>query len=281
MLARLIEFLGGAAIGAIAVIAGFVLKEFAFPRLFESWKTRNSIRTVFRKYRDPLFAAGAELAHRLSEICREYPPAFLTIDRTQDVCFVASPNDASDSMYLAYKQLSSVYRFAAFLGWLELYRRDLVYLDSGHRKTNVELEQCLSRVRSALADGHLNKATDWSDWTDRLLFREELRAIGESMIVVDDTKTATVLGYGRFCEIYLGKVETSAKKWHKKAASFLVDPPARTERNFQLVRIKLLVVHLTKLLALLNKSRVPSRLTQYSGELLSKGLDGVIASHES
>src|ERR1035437_8046900 len=70
-------------------------------------------------------------------------------------------NSADDEYYQRYKFISTLYRLCAWLGWVELYRQEVAFLDSGQQKTNGAFERDLDAIRSSLADGHLNEAEDW------------------------------------------------------------------------------------------------------------------------
>jgi hypothetical protein len=175
-------------------------------------------------------------------------------------------NSIDDPYYRKYKQISTIYRFCAFLGWLELYRQEIVFLDSGHMKQNTIFEHKLSEVRSDLADGHINSASDWPQWDDYLIFREELRAIGEAMII-EDGKFRNVVGYKQFCEFFLTDIDKSRGKWLETAAFFFLDIPPNSEKNFRLVRFKRLFVHLVDLVEILDVKRVSLTHIQYRTQL--------------
>lgn len=261
----------GVSLVALGTVLGFLLKEFLFPRLFESWKSQRALADVYRRYRDPLFLSAFELATRLLEICREYPTNFLTSELYNVFPTKALLNSSDDEYYRKYKFVSSVYRLCAFLGWLELYRQEIVFLDSGHHGKNVKFTNSISNIRSDLADGHLNKAANWEEWSDYLLFREELRAIGEAMIFVDQTNQRTVIGYRRFSEIFLTDSDAHRKTWLKTAALFLLDVPNSKACNFRLIRLQRLFIHLVDLLVALERQEVPHRLTSFRDSLLAKG----------
>jgi hypothetical protein len=252
-------------------VFGFLLKEFLFPRLFESWKSQRALADVYRRYRDPLFLSAIELANRLMEICREYPTNFLTSELYKVRPSKSLSNSSDDEYFRKYKFVSSIYRLSAFLGWLELYRQEIVFLDSGHHGKNVHFTNSISDIRSDFADGHLNEAANWIDWSDQLLFREELRAIGEAMILVDETNQRTVIGYRRFSEIFLTDADVGRKAWLETAALFLLDVPASTVYNFRLVRLQRLFIHLVDLLVALERAKVPPRLANFRKSLLDKG----------
>lgn len=259
-------FLKGAGVGIIGTITAFVLKEYAFPRLFEVWKAHQTLQSIYRKYRDPLFLSSVELASRLRQICRDYPTNFLSSELRAIEISKFQANSIDDPYYRKHKQISTIYRFCAFLGWLELYRQEIVFLDSGHIRQNTIFEHSLAEIRSDLADGHINTASDWPQWDDYLIFREELRAIGEAMIT-EDGKFRNVVGYKQFCEFFLHNTDKGRSKWLETAAFFFLDVPVNSEKNFRLVRFKRLFVHLVDLVEVLDSKRVSSTLIQYRSQL--------------
>lgn len=181
----------------MGTLLGHYLKEAVLAKSLESWKQRRSLDTLYRKYRDPIVLSAIELANRLNEVCNENPAEFLALSVLSCASPEPSHNSERDLYYFRYKCQSTIYRLSAFLGWLELYRQDLVFLDVSESKTNTTLQTLLNGIREDLADGTLNSATDWSTWSDALIFREEQRAVGEAMII-NINGIRSVMGYGTF-----------------------------------------------------------------------------------
>lgn len=248
---------------AIGTIAGGFLKELLPSLALEDWKRKRQVDAVFRRYRDPLVLSATELIHRLEEVEREYPPQFLRLAVKSLLADTPTDNSDTDAYYQRYKLESSIYRLCAFLGWLELYRQDLVFLDSGERIRNTNVEAVLKRVRSILGDGHLNAAQDWEEWSDALIFREEQRAIGERMIAVR-RESRTVVGYAAFCELYRSGVEAT---WFSIAERFLLD--LREIMDFRRTRIRLVTMGLIDLVEVLDAGRVNQRLASLRDRLRS------------
>ena len=240
---------------ALGAIGGNFFKDLLPNLALEDWKLRRQLRAVFRKYRDPLLLAATELIHRLDEIERDYPPLFLRSVVRTSTPMAPTEVTTDDPYYQRYKLESSVYRLAAFLGWLELFRQDIVFLDSGQRKLNRQVESALKRIRAALADGQLNEASDWQTWRDALIFREEQRAIGEQMIVRrgDDR---VVMGYAEFLKQYRSVPEDP---WLTVAERFLLD--LERDRDFRRYRLRLLTRGLIDLVEFLEPSRTTERLS--------------------
>lgn len=248
-------------------VVGFAAKEFIFPRLFENWKAKRELKAVYRKYRDPLFLATQEFANRIKEIVELYPTTFL-----QSNILALSPeriehNSDEDDYFKKYKLVSSVYRLCAFLGWLEIYRQDIAYLDSGEDENNKNFEREIAAIRNDLADGHLNTARDFSKWKDHLIFREELRAVGDAMICDPKGGVRTVFGYREFSECFLTSRDPDRKAWFMVAAQLFFDLPKEVDLNFRYVRLNRLLVHLVNLMLILERTRVPQRLISFVEEM--------------
>ena len=252
------EYLGltviAALVGAIASLLGLVLKEYFFSRSLESWKSRQALQRLYVRYRDPILLAASELCTRLREICERHPVSYLNRTFLQSRPEAMKTTTADDPYFQRYKLISSAYRLCSFFGWLELFRQEIVFLESGKLAVNRALQRRLDALRSDLADGQLNTADDWPDWHDRLIFREEQRAIGEAMITGIDG-SPSIMGYAEFCKVIEGSTVHASGRWVDCALNFLLDP-ARTEKDFHLIRLKRLLVHLVELMEQLDSSRV-------------------------
>jgi hypothetical protein len=73
-----------------------VLKDFLFARYFEERKERQTLMSVYRKYRDPIVLAGEELESRLSQICKSYPPDYLRSEVLDSTPTDLETNSATD-----------------------------------------------------------------------------------------------------------------------------------------------------------------------------------------
>jgi hypothetical protein len=244
----------GAAVSTIGSLGGIVLKDFFFTRSFERWKQRQSLEQIYEKFRDPLLLAAHELASRTFEIVKLYPTPYLTEDVLASRPLRQIENCFDDPYFKRYKLISTAYRLSAFLGWLELYRQEITFLNSGNNGHAKALELVVDHIRSALADGQLNEAENWREWNDNLVFREELRAIGESMI---ETRGATraVIGYGRYSEYLESRAPSAVLRWSPVVMHFFLELQSE-QTDFRYVRLKRMVVHLVDLMQLLDGSSI-------------------------
>lgn len=255
------ELLGLSVVAALFSVAGnllaLVLREFLFVRSFERWKERRALRTVYQRYRDPIVLSGLDLISRVAEIRRAYPTNYLLAEVAAQRPTRFRANTIEDPHFRRYKLVSSVYRLCAFLGWLELYRQDLIFLDTGRRRDNRHLEGYLEDIRRDLADGQLNQAPDWATWTDVLIFREEQRAVGAAM-VVDAGSQRTVMGYGAFLALVdrLEDEHDAELWWLRTAMHFLLD--LRADRDFRRTRLERLERDIRSLIGVLSPDRRPA-----------------------
>ncbi len=135
-----------AVVAAIVTTAGTLfghyLKEVVLARSLEDWKHRRALREIYRRYRDPIVLAGIELANRLKEITEEYPTDFLDACLLEGMAPLPSLDSIRNTYFQRYK-CHTIYRLAGFLGWLELFRQELVFLDPEGSKA-IELLEPLS-----------------------------------------------------------------------------------------------------------------------------------------
>lgn len=135
-----------------------------------------------------------------------------------------------------------------------MYRQDTTFLEAADGSDERRVDRAIYAVRSDLADGQLNEARDWETWQDLLLFREEQRAIAESMIVVT-SEARTVMGYAEFCDLFPGYGSTSRRaKWLRTAGAFLCD--LKPVKDFRQIRMQRLLVHLVELVDILSRTRL-------------------------
>jgi hypothetical protein len=249
-------FLAGSASTIIGSGLLFVFKEYVFPASLEQLKQLNMADAVYRKYRDPLILSASELCHRLLEIES-------LIEKGREITYLDHPlkdlrtltgtrsNTTEDKHFRQYKLESTIFRLASFLGWLELYRQDLTFLDSGKAHLNERLDKAIQSFRASLADGTLNKADDWITWTDAVIYREEQRAIGEAMISGENHRR--VIGYAEFC------LRLESSPWLQSIEQVFIGVSVQ-KKDFRRTRIRLMLDALTSLIQTLDKKQLSEQL---------------------
>lgn len=261
-------------------VCGSLLNNYVLPQFVDQRKQKQELTALYEKYRAPLRFSTHELTFRMFSIIEETPKDYL-----KSAVLNANPsrltqNSRDDPYYQRYKLVSSIYRFCAFLGWLELYRQETTYLRPLNVKNTRLLEEAIDHIRSDLADrtpgtsakwntwvdrfhstlekNHPDNLPDWATWTDVAIYREEIRAIGESMIEVDDDKRS-VMGYARFSEIFESGEPSSTYRWSKVVSNLLLDLGA-SPKDFRNFRIQLFAIDLVDLMKVLGSEPVDERL---------------------
>ncbi|MFD3542927.1 hypothetical protein ACFWUQ_26020 [Streptomyces sp. NPDC058662] len=127
------------------------------------------------RYRDPLLWAAFDLQSRLYNIAGQ---GFLRVHFVQ-------PHEQ------LYAVRSTLYVLAEYLGWVEILRRRIYFLDLGNREANRHIVTLLARISNVLNDD------TYAD-THLQLFRSDQRGIGE-LVITDDRDAASCIGYAEFC----------------------------------------------------------------------------------
>lgn len=258
----------GAIVSTLGAIFGLILKDYFFSRSFERWKQRQALEHLYQKFRDPLLLSARELASRTVEILKHFPPNYLNQRVLASRPGKQVANTIDDPYFQRYKLVSTAYRLSAFMAWVELYRQEITFLHPGNNAHALRLEAAVELIRSDLADGQLNLAEDWEKWRDILVFREELRAIGESLIESRGS-TRTVMGYGRYCEQLESVTPNAVKRWSPVVFNFYLDLEAN-RKDFRESRMKRLLVHLVDLMRLIDRNPIEPYLEEACVDLRSE-----------
>jgi hypothetical protein len=97
-------------------------------------------RELVRLYADPLREAAASLRFRLDEIIAYAAASYL---------LAGTPK----TIFVEYKQISTVYRLAVLLGWIRAFRRERSYLDPEETSPIPQGSDPIGAIERALADG--------------------------------------------------------------------------------------------------------------------------------
>ena len=168
---------------------------------------------VRARYRDPLLGVVFDLQSRLYNIvAKRFLRRYLTAD---------------DPQARSYAIESTLYVLAEYLGWVEILRREVQFLDLGDEAANRGWINAFERVRDTLARDDLDPVLR--------IFRGEQRAIGEVMtLAVADSgavRRLESMGYATFVT-RLGQAEFS--RWFEQLTRDVEllgqDPDAHAER---------------------------------------------------
>ncbi|OLZ44444.1 hypothetical protein [Amycolatopsis keratiniphila] len=180
-------------ISAVVSVSGAVLTA-VLGGVFEARRRRSDReqlrRDLVSRYRDPLLQSAASLAARLRNAIR--------LLSGEEVHQAAPGSERQDE----YNRYDSLYRLAAYLGWVQILQQEAHFLDLGSRRRNRRLMRRLGEVKGALS-GHIEP----SDTRVFLLLGGEQQAIGELMIDPDSPDRPRCLGYVQFRRRYRDDAE--------------------------------------------------------------------------
>ncbi|WP_041987163.1 MULTISPECIES: hypothetical protein [unclassified Streptomyces] len=147
-------------------------------------------RNLMDQYGASLAWAAFDLQSRLFNILRGH-----VLDRTPGAGagFLSSFLSRGTPEEGEYVRRSTVFVLAEYLGWVEMLRRDVQFLDLGRSRVNRDVMVKISEIGSALSQIS-------ADGNELRLFRTHQRAIGELMIHAGgEPGRRRCLGYVEFC----------------------------------------------------------------------------------
>jgi len=271
----------------LAIIGGSTIFDTLIQRILDRWKQKKDLSSLYRKYSAPLFRSSHELSFRLFNIIYDSRGEFLAKTSFYTGSVERKSISRSDPYFLNYQSMSTLYRLCAFLGWIELYKKETTFLQPMNDRRTRSLELKISDILSDFADRTDGTATNWNTWyekkrntfvdpstnsppnwksgNDFLIYREESRAIGESMIEIHQGER-NIIGYARFIELLEQETINPTQKWSKVVIGFLEDfyfDPADL-RYYRLVQ---LAIDLVDIAITIDRRAVDPRLIERQSEM--------------
>ncbi|MEV7402901.1 hypothetical protein AB0N93_21225 [Streptomyces sp. NPDC091267] len=176
-------------VSAIVAVCGA-----AATALFSYWQQRRlrawEQRTYMDRYGASLAWAAFDLQSRLYNILRGH---VVDLDPSRGAGFLTSFLIRGTSSEAEFVRRSTVFVLAEYLGWVEILRRDVQFLDLGRSRVNTLIMLQISRIGATLA--RIDTASN-----DLRLFGSQQRAIGELMVHPDgEPSERRCLGFAEFC----------------------------------------------------------------------------------
>jgi hypothetical protein len=176
-------------ISAVIAVLGAITTAVLGYRVQAQLKSRERMDYMGR-YRDSLLWAAFDLQSRLYNILRGFEPSRRTYSKGFLGAFLVEGTERQAN----YARRSTAFVFAEYLGWVEVFRRDLQFLDLGDSETNRRIMFLVHKISATLS------ATSTSDAECFRIFRADQRALGELMIEADSKPgELRCLGYAAFC----------------------------------------------------------------------------------
>ncbi|MCZ9346633.1 hypothetical protein NGM37_53905 [Streptomyces sp. TRM76130] len=155
-------------------------------RRLRSWEQRD----FMDRYGASLAWAAFDLQTRLYNILHGHA---VDLDPSRGVGFLTAFLSRGTGSEADFVRRSTVFVLAEYLGWVEILRRDIQFLDLGRSRVNARIMLQISRIGASLA--RIDRTSN-----ELRLFRAQQRAVGELMIHPDgEPGRRRCLGYAEFC----------------------------------------------------------------------------------
>lgn len=198
----------------------------------EAVASRREAQATLRRHREPLVAAAYEFQSRLFNILRQR--------------FLEKYYLAGDKKQREYAVKNTLYLVGQYLGWTEILRRQIQFLDFSEVEETREVARLQAAIRDLLASDSEGMGKPFMIW------RGEQRGIGEQMVEEGDGKLLC-MGYASF----VAQTETTFWTWFE-ALERDIDIVAQSPND----RLRLLQHALIDLIERLDANRVrfPERI---------------------
>lgn len=175
-------------------------------------KDRQDIIAAKRKYATPILLAADDLRKRYSNLIQH-------IDLIEKEEWLSSKK--SDTYYY----LSTLYTVAQFMGWRQILRHTVVYLDFTTTAETRRYENFLVAIQQGFTKPNLLQNTTSSDPSnspDKWIYTFWLQALGDSMIVREGSDYR-VKDYASFCSSLSQPDQACFKEWIAALRCLFVD----------------------------------------------------------
>jgi hypothetical protein len=177
-------------VALITAGAAFAVSLISFPlnHLINQRARRAQALDLMGRYRDPLLWSVHDLRYRVRAIINEDFLARYLVDANDAIL------GSGDNFMRLYARRHTMFVLAEYLGWVEILRRDVGFLDLGDRHRNRELVELMSVVRRVLFADDFNPVFH--------VPTGHQRSVGELMIVPDNAATGQgrCIGFATFCQ---------------------------------------------------------------------------------
>ncbi|MFB2934379.1 hypothetical protein ACE1B6_03795 [Aerosakkonemataceae cyanobacterium BLCC-F154] len=161
----------------------------------QKYNKEQLVRELMSKYREPLLRAAFDLQSRIYNIV--------------EICFLENYYTEGTPLEKEYACENTLYVIAEYLGWVEIMRREVQFLDLGDVSENRKFVDLIDRITQTFLEGRLEEIFR--------IFRGEQRAIGEIMMnslsVNSNSPSRECIGYANF--VYKQK-DPNFSRWFDK-----------------------------------------------------------------
>lgn len=183
-----------AVIGAIVGSgARFFFEFYLSERLKQRWKL---IETK-RRYSSPIIHAADSLSGRIDNL-NQFLPRNLATEWLQPL----TDDEVEHIPFKGYYYVSSVFAFVRFIAWVEILRREQIFLDFSSIKETREFNAYLNLIYAALSAPNFTSGKQDREPKDHWIYFHYISGIAEAVTKRDELVTLRCLTLQEFCIEY-------------------------------------------------------------------------------
>lgn len=210
----LIAALAAIAGGVIAAGAKFLFDFYLSERLKRRWQT---IETK-RRYSSPIIHAADDLAGRIDNLNLFLPKKLAThwLSKLED-------DEIRRIPFERYYYVSTLFLFARMIAWIEILRREQIFLDFSSTNETREFNAYLSLIYAALSSPGFTAGNQERSKLDHWIYFHYLSGIAEAVAKRDETGALRCITLQEFCHEYQKNPESVFRSWMMEIERMFVD----------------------------------------------------------
>jgi len=210
-----------AAIAAVAALIGGVVAtaaRFLFEIYFsERLKRRSQMVEIKRRYSSPIVYAADDLAGRIDNL-----NIFLPKQKATQWLRTLDDSEIKDIPFERYYYISSVFALARLIGWIEILRREQIFLDFTSTTETRQFNAYLNLIYAALASPQFTSGNQERSPLDHWIFFHYLSGIGQVATKRDEDGAFRSLTLQEFCVEYQKSADSNFRRWIKEIERMFV-----------------------------------------------------------
>jgi hypothetical protein len=248
--------------GLIAAVAKFVFDFYLSERMKRRWKTIDTKR----QYSSQIIRAAEDLAGRLDNLGR-----YLGDGRATEWLKPLGDDEMSTVPFRRYYFSSTIYLFCRLIAWIEVLKREQIFLDFASTKETRQFNSYLELIYSIISYSALTGNEYERQVKDHWIYYHYLGGIGESFFKKEEgTTQLRCLTFHEFCQQYKQNASSDFRGWVREVEALVTSLSAVNDLRW--ARLQMLWICLDEFLDFVD----PEKLRTTRDRSGSKNVAGVL-----
>ena len=248
--------------GLTAAAAKFVFDFYLSERLKRRWRTIDTKR----RYSAQIIRSADELAGRLANLKGHLATGVATE-------WLRPINEDAEMPRVPFRRYyfsSTVYLFCRLVAWIEVLKREQIFLDFATiketRKFNAYLELIYSVLSYSALTGTDNERTPKNHW----VYYHYLGGIGESLFAEGDDGELRSITFHEFCVKYRGNASDDFRSWVREIESLVLS--LSRDEDIRWIRLQMLWICLDEFLAFADPKKLRTTRDRKESKTISSAI---------